>query len=164
VSFIYLDTHIIIWGVKNESSPGQEVMIQRTNELLASLDSKLVAIPAVVVGELLLCLPIAAHPEFLDKISKNFVIHPYDAAAARRAAEVWITAKNAGAVKAIQDDGKSRETIKADCQIIGIALSRNGTCIYSHDDDIRRLAGSLIQVRLVPELQPLQYPLLQTPS
>ena len=156
MSFVYLDTHILIWGIKKESTAGQEQMIQRAQHFLKWLEENAikVAIPSVVLGELLLRVPIDQHAEVYANVAEHsFIVHPYDALAAVKAAQVWILARNSGLVDdMLLDSGVTRASIRADCQIIGIALSRHGGTIYSHDAGLKRLAKGHIPVREMPEL------------
>ena len=156
MSFVYLDTHILVWGIKKESTVGQEQMIPRAQHFLSWLEQNSieVAIPSVVLGELLLRVPIHRHAEvYADVAERSFIVHPYDALAAVKAAQVWISARDSGLIEdMLLDSGVSRGSIRADCQIVGIALSRHGIGIYSHDAGLKRLAEGHILVLEMPEL------------
>lgn len=160
MSFVYLDTQILVWGIKKEATPGQEEMIAKAEDFLEWIDksSIQVAIPSVVFGELLLRVPEEKHGEVWAEIGeRNFIVHPYDALAAVTAARVWLAGHDLGTIAEIQSDpNKSRAALRADCQIIGIAVSRRGACIYSNDADLAKLAQGFIDVRPLPEPSPKQ--------
>lgn len=53
---VCLDTNILIWGIQNKASAGQEQMLERTRLFLKDLDESKakIIIPSLVIGELLL--------------------------------------------------------------------------------------------------------------
>ncbi len=53
---VCLDTHVIIWGIKEEASPGQENMVQRAKSYIRHQVNQGVnlMIPAPVVAEALI--------------------------------------------------------------------------------------------------------------
>lgn len=50
---VCLDTHVIIWGIKEEATPGQEEMVQRAKSYIRHQDEQDIDImvPAPVVAE-----------------------------------------------------------------------------------------------------------------
>jgi hypothetical protein len=46
----------------------------------------------------------------------------------------------------------SRQTVKADCQILGTAVANGASVIYSEDTDILKIAGIRIKVLPIPRL------------
>lgn len=50
---VCLDTHVLIWGIKEEASPGQEDMVQRAKSYIKYLVDRGVGlmVPAPVVAE-----------------------------------------------------------------------------------------------------------------
>ncbi len=87
---VCLDTHILIWGIKEESSPGQENMIPKAKLFLKWLDDNgiMAIIPSVVIGELLMPVPPEKHDEVYGILNK-FRIASFDAAAASCFAKIW---------------------------------------------------------------------------
>lgn len=65
MSFVYLDTQVLVWGIKREATPGQEGMVLRAEHFLRWIEENAiqVAVPAVVFGELLLRVPEDRHAE-----------------------------------------------------------------------------------------------------
>lgn len=157
---VYLDTMILVWGIKKSCTAGQEEMIERAETFLRRLreDATEVAVPAVVLGELYIRLsPLMEAEVFADLTERKLIVHPYDAWAAICAARVWREKKQQGVVDELIANGDtSKTTIKADCQIIGTAISRKGLRIYSHDGDIKALASGFIEVVEMPPLPPRQ--------
>ncbi|MEP7010021.1 MAG: PIN domain-containing protein [Acidobacteriota bacterium] len=153
MSLVFLDTQILVWGVKKEFTEGQEEMVAEAGAFIDSLrgGGDRVAISAVVFGELLLRVPTAEHAAAGAQILRDFIVIPYDAPAAIAAANVWRSNKESRIIDEILEDGtRSRAAIRADCQIIGTALSRSPARIVSQDLDLCKLARNFIDARAMP--------------
>ena len=52
---VVFDTNVLIWGIKRQSTAGQEQMIEKAVRLVEELDSKNteIALPAMVIAEYL---------------------------------------------------------------------------------------------------------------
>lgn len=153
---VCLDNHILIWGIREEATLGQEDMIRRTKLFLDLLDKKKaqIIIPSVVAGEFLLGIPLKNHQKVMEVLEKNFQIVPYDTAAALIAAELWIE-KNKGS-SGISEELKvglqdsSRIKLKDDCKIVATAIKCKADCLYSEDDGVKKFAQDRIEVKEVP--------------
>jgi predicted nucleic acid-binding protein len=168
VRIVGLDSHILVWGIKGEAAPGQERMVSRAQAFLRSLDDEKdtkVYVPAIVLGEILVRVPEADHQRVMAVVSKSLMIAPYDAAAAsefaRLLAKALAASKNAGNLQ--QGAPGVRTKMKADLMILATALSRNVSCLYSHDPEMPKLAtyaSGRLKVAEMPDT-PEQLPLLQ---
>lgn len=150
---ICLDTHILIWGIKEESEPEQEVMVERAKSFLQFLRDRkaLVFIPAVVVGELLTGIPEEYHQMTLNLINQGFIIPPYDAQASAIFAKIWRDRNQKNIIEELQKkDSATRQELKADCMIVATAIGRGADKIYSHDDKLSKFANGFIAVELMP--------------
>jgi len=163
---ICLDNHILIWGVRGISTPGQEVMISRATTLLEELDENDVDIlvPAVVVSEFLAGVPKERHTELLNVLNGRFQLPPFDVRAAAVAAAIWrdSAARDPNLRERVREafpETKSAK-IKADVQILATALARNADVLYTHDGPLRTIADGLIEVRELPQPRPKQAELL----
>ena len=154
---VCIDNHILIWGIREEATPGQEDMIRRTKLLLDLLEKKKaqVVVPSVVAGEFLLGVPLENHQKVMGVLEKNFQIAPYDTAAALIAAGLWIE-KNKGSSgiseelkEGLQDP--SRIKLKDDCKIVATAIKCKANYLYSEDDGVKKFAQNKIDVKEVPQ-------------
>jgi predicted nucleic acid-binding protein len=151
---VCFDTQAIIWGIKEEATPGQEFMIDRTKRFIKHLDEKRIKIliPTVVYAESLMRIPKELHPMIQNLVERSFIISPFDAKAASIFAEVWQKGKENGTIKGLIKEGSERDFIKFDSQIIATAISLGAECIYSQDSDLTKLANGLIDIREIPNV------------
>lgn len=150
---VCLDTHILIWSIKEQSSPGQEYMIPRAKKFLEYLESEkyIVLIPAIVVAELLMRVPPELHATVTNLLDRSFVIPPFDLQSSTYFARIWQDKQKQGIIKELQQNYQAqRDEIKADCMIVAIALSRGAECIYSYDKKLRIFANGHIEVEEIP--------------
>lgn len=144
-----LDTHILIWGIKEEAEPGQEHMIQLAKNLLAKLDEDkiMVVIPSIVLGEFLMRVPKNEHANVLKKLEKRFIITSFDVKASSCFANLWQNKKE------IRNNEPTctRDHLKADLMIVASAITSGSEIIYSCDDHIPKAAGDEIKCSDIPK-------------
>jgi predicted nucleic acid-binding protein len=153
MSLICLDTHILIWGIKGESNPEQTQMVRSAKKFLYDLQQQKevqVMIPAVVVGELLMPIPIEQHAHFIKLLGKSFQIPPFDVAAARIFAEIWQSKKS---IRQELNGEMGREHMKVDCQIVAIAKVNKAECIYSYDHGLTKFSDGYVPIKQLPTEQ-----------
>ena len=145
MSFVCLDTNVLIWGIKRQASAAQAEMIPRTRRFLDSLHKQQIraVVPAVVVAELLMPLPLEEHNNFVADMSQQFIVPPFDSLVASFLAKVWQAKKGQRDIQ--------RNEIKYDSMVIATALALKASCIYSHDPNLRTVADGLIECRDIPE-------------
>lgn len=164
MELVCLDTHILIWGIKEESEPGQKDMIPKAKAFLKWLEDKKikVLIPSVVVAELLMRVPSEEHGKVIDFFQRKFITPPFDTVAACCFANIWRKKTDEKTIKELIDNlSITREKIKIDLQIIAIAVTRRASCIYSYDKAMPKLAEGYISVKEIPsEAYVQQLPLL----
>lgn len=150
-SIICLDTHILIWGIKQQASPGQENMIHRAKNLLYTLEDShsQVIVPSLVLAELLMPVEEKDYGKLLAEISKAFMIVPFDAQAALHYASLWKHWRKKN-FEQIGENKPTRAKMKTDFMIVATAISRKAECIYSADTDIDKFAEGHIEVRKLP--------------
>jgi hypothetical protein len=155
MSLYCVDSQIVVWGIKQVSSLGQEDMIPRAKLLFEKFETekhKLI-LPAPVLTEILVPVPIEKHSEFLDLIQSKFRIADVDAAVSVRAAQIWSERSTDEELKKYRTDNNiAKDKMKFDFQIAAIAITKGCDAIYSHDPHIHRFVGDLIPVLQVPEL------------
>ena len=144
-----IDNHILIWGVRKEATPGQDMMIERAELFLEYCDAAKIKIlvPTIVVGEFLVKTPQEKHEEISAVLEKRFRIAPYDAITAACAARILQEYKTSG-MKATHTN---RDVLKADIQILATAITRKCNVLYTHDDGLTALAGRYIKVCKMPD-------------
>lgn len=159
---VCLDNHILIWGVRGVSTPGQEQQIEQARQLFEELDESdaRVMIPSVVVAEFLAGVPKPQHGNLLDVLNRRFQIPPFDTRTAALAAELWREAaeRNPHLKEQIKEafPGIEKAKIKADMMILATALARNADILYTHDGPLAKVAKGRIDVRQLPPLRPRQ--------
>ena len=91
MELVCLDTHILIWGIKEESEPGQEDKIPKAKSFLKWLEDKKakILVPSVVVAELLMRVPREEHGKVIDFFQRKFIAPPFDTVAASCFAKIW---------------------------------------------------------------------------
>lgn len=152
---VCLDTHILIWGIKGESTPGQEPMVEKAINFLRWLDETKakVMIPTIVISELLLPVPPAEHSAFLQVIQNKFIVAPFDILGAQALARIWQDKKGDGTIERLKIvPGLTRAQMRADCQIVATALVNRAECIFTYDDNIDKFACGTIRTERMPEI------------
>lgn len=151
---ILLDSMIVSWGIRGEANIEQQHLIGWTQKFLqqCEADGDRIFIPAPVVGASLLRVPPEEHEEVVATFARNFRVLPFDLAAARGFARLWIKREPRLREQDLRGGIAPKKGVyRFDCQIVAIAISRNLECIYSHDADVGRFAAGEIEVREIPE-------------
>jgi len=132
MSLVSLDTNILIWAIKEQASPGQEEMILRSKKLMEDIrkNRQRAMVSTIVVSEFLINVDPGLMPLTIDLIEKTFIVVPFDTQSAMMFARIW----------------------QADCLIVASAVARKATCIYSHDQGLKRFAEGFIPVQPIPTL------------
>lgn len=85
MSLICFDTHVLIWGIKEEAKEGQEDRIPLTKRFIDKLSADdNVLIPSIVMAEFLIPIPSKQHAMVINLFKKKFIIAPFDALAASK--------------------------------------------------------------------------------
>lgn len=156
MKLVCVDSHVLVWGIREHAEEGQEVMIHRTKAFFdwCKSNKTTIMVPSVVVGELLTAIEPNHHPMIVNLLETGFDIPPYDAKAAALFARLWREKKDSGLVGEIQKELQAtRQELKADCMIVATAIARNAEVLYSHDAKLKRFANGNIDVREIPALQ-----------
>lgn len=142
------DTQIIIWGIKNEATEGQEENIDKAKSLLKKCQEEniRIIIPSIVLAEAIVPLSSARSVEFTNRISKITRIYPFDTGAAIKFSQIWKKCLHLAKEK----DDFNRTKMKADTMILAIALANKADCLYTEDKGLSNIAGDFIQVRKLP--------------
>ncbi len=146
-----IDTHILLWGIKRQATPGQEDMVPRAEWLLKDLKARRIPImvPSVVLSEYLFQTPLDDQDVEADVITSNFFVAPFDTPAAKIAAQIY----SSKVIHQIRDKmGIPRQVLHADVKIVATAIAHGAVRIYTLDDHYRDLARGRILVCQVPEV------------
>lgn len=150
---ICLDSHFLIWGIKQQATSGQEDMVGKTLKFFEWLEEEgeSVIIPAPIITELLVRVPADKHAEFLTVIQETFQVVPFDTAAAVLCAKMWAEKKDNQELKKYREENSiTREEMKYDFQIVSVAVTRGCKAIYSYDKPLAKFADGYIDVRQIP--------------
>ncbi|RIV17702.1 hypothetical protein DYU11_31155 [Fibrisoma montanum] len=153
--FVAIDTHTFIWGVKKESSVGQEFMIPKTLRFFDYLweDGYNIIIPTPVLGEALVPIPLDEHYKVLSKINRRMMLASYDPQSAAIFADMYNSFKKNDELNEYKKlHAVPRERVKIDYMIAAIAKTYKAECIYSQDPHITKFAGSFIDVKCIPDI------------
>ncbi len=164
MSLVCLDTHILIWGVRNEAAPGQEEMIGRAQRYFDYLDANKdrILIPTVVVSEFLAHTPPEKHAALAQTLLKRFMVVPFDLPASLKAAEIWQSSRQS-IVPGLRAEFPdiTRAKIRSDILIVASAVARKCDRIVTHDEALIRQAVPHIDAGPMPPL--LVQPVLGLP-
>lgn len=151
---VCLDNHILIWGIKEEATAGQEEMVPKAKLFLKWLDDNDIKalIPANVIAEFLMLIPHDKHGEVMKYFHKYFVVVPFDAASASCFAKIWQQKNHEGIIDKLKQEGITKAKITFDCQIVATAVTHGASCIYSYDKDMGKFANGHIEVKEMPDL------------
>lgn len=154
MKLVCLDNHILIWGIKEEATPGQENMVPKAKRFFRWLDEEGIraVIPSNVIAEFLMLIPHEEHGEVINLFNKYFVVVPFDAAAASCFAKIWRERNDDGTIDQLKQDGATKAKITFDCQIVATAITHGASCIYSYDEDLAKFAEDYIEVKQIPDI------------
>lgn len=152
INRICIDTHIAVWGIKNQAEPEQLGMIQKARDFFEDLDQKniQVIIPTVVVAELLVPESFEKQVVFLDVIQKCFIVGILDLQVAMEYARI-VGKRHEATARIIEQFSIRKDKMKFDHIIVATALLYGASCIYSYDDDVKKFADGLIDVKEMPD-------------
>lgn len=144
---ICIDTMVLIWGVQQKASLGQEAMIDRTGRWLRSLaGNERIMLPSVAMSEYLMKFSGVDRQRQLALLQQRFFIPSLDVPAAALAAELRGQAKAAN----VQID---REVMKSDCYIIATAIIHGASVIVTENrSEFQKLASGRIKISAVPDV------------
>jgi predicted nucleic acid-binding protein len=149
-----IDSNIIIWGIKKQSSEGQEEMIGRAESFFRKVDefNDFVIVPSIVIAEILAPEPIEIRAKYLEVINKSFIVAPFDTRAALKYAEI-MNGRFETVKKIADEENIPRQKMKADHMIIAIAIVNNANCIYSTDNGLKSFAKGYINIQDLPPVK-----------
>lgn len=149
-----IDSNIVIWGIKKQSSAGQEEMIARAEQIFAKADElqDYIVIPTIVLSEIL--APELPHirAKYIDVFRKHFIVAPFDERAALKYAEIMHERFEEVKNLAVATNNPRQKT-KVDHMIIATAIVYNANAIYSTDGGLKSFASGLIDVRDLPPIK-----------
>ena len=111
----------------------------------------IIVIAAPTGREYLAQVPLEDHEKAVETFQNRFIILPFDFPAAVTAAVLWIElhkGKSYGDLAA--ELGVTRQLVKVDMQIAGIAVWRGVDRIYSHEKRFKRYVCGRVEVRGIP--------------
>lgn len=152
LNVVCFDHHILVWGIKEQATAGQEEMVPRAKAFLKSLTETQthVLIPSIVIAEFLMPIPLELHATVVNLFDRSFMVVPFDSAAASAFARIWQAKKGQAIVEDLVANGKTRAELRADSMIVATAYARNASCIYSHDNGVKAFAKDFILVKDIP--------------
>jgi predicted nucleic acid-binding protein len=154
---IFVDTHVLIWGVQRNTASGKDDLIKRAALLLEQLKQPgvTVGISAITMGEFLIGYPAGDFEAAWVELNRKFRVYPYDAAAAVRAARIYHKWRDQKAEHdRIDVTDMRRCEISADMKILATAQANNAEAFYTGDDKLQKIA------KLVPDIYTCDLPAL----
>ena len=143
---IAIDAMVLIWGLKSAQHKGKKPsahdveMRRRTRILFEELaeDKETVIVSSVVAAEVMAGIDPADHPNFAAELQGRFFLPPFNLQAASIAATLWRQTRVLP-----KDEQPDRKTLKADVMIVAAARVAGATKLYSHDENLRKLAARI---------------------
>ena len=157
MKLVCLDSHVLLWGVREIATPGQEDLIPRAKAFLgdAKMNGLRLLVPSIVVAELLSAIEEKHHALTSNLLSSGFMTPAFDLSAASHFARLWQRKQESGLIESIRkEQGATRSELKADCMIVATSLAQKAEAIYSHDFKLKRFANGEIDVLEIPALAP----------
>lgn len=151
---VFVDTQILIWGVRGYADPGQETKVFDAKVYLEQLQSKGVeiAIAAPTIAEYLIKTPDEDREKVLEVFRRHFVVYPFDTASAAIGAEMWKKYfGDSPQGKVAASFGMTRQILKVDYQIVSIAVARGADFICTEDERMSKFASRFIKTKKLPE-------------
>ncbi len=153
---VCLDTQILLWAIKEESSdPKNTNMIRWAKLFLRELDKwddVRVMIPSVVVAELMIDVDMDKYETAIEILKNHIMIAPFDLSASLIYSRIWN--QKSDIIKSLIDSREmSKSHIKYNCQIISSAVAQEAVCIYSYDEYMKVIADKIIDVHKMPSVQ-----------
>lgn len=149
-----IDSNIIIWGIKKQAGEGQEEMIARAEQFFFHADEyeDIILIPTMVLAEILAPEPPQIKAKYLEILSKNFVLVPFNEMASLKYAELLYNRFDDVRNMATAAD-VTKQRMKVDHMIIATAIVNNANAIYSTDQGLKSFAQGYIDVRDLPPIK-----------
>lgn len=154
---VCIDSQIIVWGIKEQATSGQEEMIGKAQSFFRWIDENGhdCIIPSIVVAEVLSPEPPEIRAAYLETLTQGFVVVNFDVRAGMKYAEL-LYGKFQQAKETATNLGVDKHTMKADHMIIATALANGANCIYSYDKAMKAFATGHIEVKEFPTMPPRQ--------
>jgi len=149
---ICLDTPILIWGVRESATRGQEHMIDKASRYIAYLESQneRIMVPTPVIAEYLVGATVTQRRDRVI-LERGFYAPGFDLPSAELAAELL---RDTDLIKRTRDEtGVDRLLIKIDAQIIAIAITHHAKKIVTPNvRHFRVLARGKIDIEDLPDI------------
>lgn len=155
MKIVCIDNHVLIWGIKEYATEGQENMILRAKSFFNECreNETIVMVPSIVVGEFLTSIEPNYHAMTINLLQNAFQIAPYDAQASTIFAKIWREKHTSNLLHTMRNEMQAtRAELKADCMIVATAIARKAEKIYSHDVKLKNFAIGKIEVVEIPEI------------
>ena len=156
INKVAVDTHILIWGVEGNASPGQENKIQQAEALIDRIDEEDfgVYVPSLVAGEFLYGFDESDRPKARSILNTHFSVADYNSLSAERAAEVFSELQQDGTHDVLQGkENVARQELMTDYHIVGTLLSHDIDLLYCEDEPLTEVANEYLEVREMPSFQ-----------
>lgn len=152
---VMIDSQIFIWGIKGQSTQGQEAQISKARAFihwLSENDYKIL-LPVPQMVELLSCVPVLEQDTIRQYFDRRFRIVPFDEIAGTKCAElIHLSLTTAEIVTYREEQKVTKNKLKFDCMLVAIAITRGVSKIYSNDGDLKRFANGQIDVIPMPNI------------
>lgn len=152
---VFIETNILIWGVRGSATVGQEDLILKATNLIEHLQrnhAKLMT-STICLGEFLTGAENEKHANLINIIQRGFMVYAYDEACAMKTA--WLQRFRDPEIKTLRASVTNvpgaRVKIKNDVMIVATALVHGASVIYTNDKGIQTIAGDLIPVKMLSD-------------
>ncbi|MGE5585806.1 MAG: hypothetical protein ACM309_09815 [Bacillota bacterium] len=153
---IFVDTQILIWGVRQFASAGQEGMIDMARAFFQQVQAQgdQVGIAAPTLAEYLVRTPEADRQKVVAEFQRCFCVYPFDCGAAAQGAQLWSRVHGGKSLGEVAKEiGARRYELKVDHQVVSIAVHRGASRLYTHDEFMLRFAKPFIRAEKLPPTQ-----------
>ncbi|GAC1302287.1 MAG: hypothetical protein NVSMB24_06670 [Mucilaginibacter sp.] len=160
-----IDSHLVIWGIKKQSTDSQKDMIGKTERFFqhAAQNKVEIIIPTVVVTEILAVEPEENHAAYLKEIHKGFIIADLDVRIAKKAAEL-MHKKMPDLKSYLTENNLSRDKMKIDHIIAATAMIHKVDYMFTYDRHVKNLCKDIIPIAGVPNNIPKEVSIASNPE
>ena len=137
---IAIDTNVLIWGVRQAATAGQEARIGEAEAFLewSAERGDEIAVPATAVAEYLVGESAESHSAVLNLLAGTFRILPFDVRAVSLAASLR---QDPAFLSQLRGQfGTTRVHVKSDIEIVATAKACGAGRLFSNDRQLRHLA------------------------
>lgn len=150
-----IDTNVLIWGIlQNGRTEEEKRMIEKASYFFEDgfKQNKIFALSVITLSEFMVNIPSEERDQYLELISRYFVLIPFSEDAALKSADIFRDQYS----KMKSAYHGARGILRPDIQILASAIVFGNVKLITEDKPLQELAKKYIPVSGLPDLPPEQ--------